>query len=141
MGELQCRIVCPDKYIHEGRVASIILHTPKSELGLFPRHGPAIYMLGTGVARLNMLPKDGGGCYRIFISGGYAEVKEDLVLVLADYACDLDDIDTLYIDQRKKEHLRHMEQFDVEDPRYEYYANKVRLCDNLLKNAANINIT
>ena len=74
MAELMVQFVRPDRIMFEGPVASVILATPKGELGIWPGRRPIICALGDGVVRINRLEANGGGTVRVVVSGGYAEV-------------------------------------------------------------------
>ena len=93
MGYLTCKFVRPDKQIFEGKVASVVLATYTGELGILPGHASEICALGNGVVRMNLLPEDGGGVRRVVVSGGYAEVHKNTVVVIADHARREDDIE------------------------------------------------
>ena len=93
MAELTVQFVRPDRLMYEGPVASVILATPKGELGIWPGRRPIICALGDGVVRINRLEANGGGTVRVVVSGGYAEVDHDTVIILADHARRTDDID------------------------------------------------
>ena len=86
MAQITCRFVRPDKLLYEGPVASLVLATHTGELGVWPGHASEICALGEGVVRLTLLPEDGGGLVKVLIAGGYAEISNDTVIILADHA-------------------------------------------------------
>jgi F-type H+-transporting ATPase subunit epsilon len=42
---------------------------------------------------MNRLDEDGGGTDRVIVSGGYAEIDDNVVIILADHARAIDDIE------------------------------------------------
>ena len=135
MAYITCQFVRPDRLLYEGKVASIILVTPSGELGIWPLHSPEIVSLGDGIVRLNLLEEDGGGTVNVIVSGGYAEVENDLVIILADHARRSDDIEPEVVRATRAEAVANRESLDPDDHRRAYYDNKVRWCDLLLRHA------
>lgn len=135
MGQITCQFVRPDRLLYEGQVASVVLVTPSGELGIWPLHSPEIVALGDGVVRLNLLEEDGGGMVKVIVSGGYAEVDDDLVIVLADHARRSDDIDEDVVLKTREAAEADRDALDEDDHRRAYYEGKIRWCDLLLQHA------
>ena len=93
MAELTCQFVRPDRQLFRGPAASLVLVTYAGELGVWPGHAAEIVALGDGVVRITRTAADGGGEYDVVVSGGYAEIENDEVIILADHARLVDDID------------------------------------------------
>ena len=93
MAELTCQFVRPDRLLYEGPVSSLILVSHSGELGVWPGHAAEICSLGDGIVRLHQTPENGGGEKHVIISGGYAEINPEGVIILADHARDVDDIE------------------------------------------------
>ncbi len=132
MAELTCQIVRPDRMLFEGKAASVVLVTYSGEVGVWPGHAAEICAMGDGVMRMTRLPEDGGEVRRIVISGGYAEISNDTVLVLADHARDITDIEPDVVMQTRQEALDRLATLPEGDHRRAYYENKVAWCDLLL---------
>ena len=79
--ELNVQFVRPDRALFQGPVASLVLVTYAGELGVYPGHAAEIVALGNGVVRMKKLPQDGGGEENVVVSGGYAEIQDDEVIV------------------------------------------------------------
>jgi F-type H+-transporting ATPase subunit epsilon len=135
MGQITCQFVRPDRLLYEGQVASVVLVTPSGEMGIWPLHSPEIVALGDGVVRLNLLEEDGGGTVKVIVSGGYAEVDHDLVIVLADHARRSDDIERDVVLETRAQAEAELKALDSNDHRDLYYENKIRWCDLLLAHA------
>ncbi len=136
MAELNCRFVRPDQLLYEGPVANLILVTYAGELGVWPGHAPEIVALGDGVVRMRRRPEDGGGEYSIIVSGGYAEISGDEVIILADHARRSDDIDPDVVRRTRDEAIEMLDGVSEGDHRSAYYERKIRWCNLLLKQAA-----
>jgi F-type H+-transporting ATPase subunit epsilon len=93
MGKISCQFVRPDRLVYEGEVDSLVLQTTNGELGVWPMHAPLICALGDGEVRLQLGDEAGGGVLRVLVMGGYAEVKDDNAIILADNALREDEVD------------------------------------------------
>lgn len=135
MAELNCQFVRPDRSLFEGPVASLVLMTYAGELGVWPGHAPEVVALGDGVVRITRRPEDGGGEYRVVVSGGYAEIDNDGVIILADHARHADDIDPEVVRATRDEVIELLDEVPQGDHRRAYYENKIGWCNLLLKQA------
>lgn len=136
MAELNCQFVRPDRLLFDGPVANLVLVTYAGELGVWPGHAPEIVALGDGVVRIRRLPEDGGEEYDVVVSGGYAEVDNDGVIILADHARRTDDIDPEVVRRTRDEAIDALDEIVEGDHRAAYYEKKIRWCNLLLKHAA-----
>lgn len=135
MAQLNVQFVRPDRSLFEGPAASLILQTYAGELGVWPGHAAEIVALGDGVVRLKNTPENGGAEYDIVVSGGYAEIENDTVIVLADHARRSDDIDVDVVRQTRDEAINKLDEVSEGDHRRAYYENKIRWCNLLIKQA------
>ena len=120
MAELTCQFVRPDRQVFEGAVASLVLVTYAGELGVWPGHAAEIVALGDGVVRITRTPADGGGEYDVVVSGGYAEIENDEVIILADHARRVDDIDPDVVRRTRDEAIDLLESIEEGDHRRAY---------------------
>ena len=135
MAELNCQFVRPDRLLFDGPVANLVLVTYAGELGVWPGHAPEIVALGDGVVRMRRLPADGGGEYDVVVSGGYAEIDHDGVIILADHARRTDDIEPDVVRRTRDEAIEALDEIGEGDHRAAYYEKKIRWCNLLLKHA------
>lgn len=135
MAQITCQFVRPDRLLYEGPVASLVLVTATGELGVWPGHAPEIVALGNGVVRLHRLPEDGGGTVVVVVSGGYAEITPDQVIVLADHARREDDIEPEVVRETRGKAMASRDALPANDNRRAYYDNKIAWCDLLLRHA------
>lgn len=95
-----------------------------------------ICSLGDGVVRLHLREEDGGGTTKVVISGGYAQIDEKGVIILADHARLTDDIEPDVVRETRDTALDTLNGLDEADGRRAYWENKVKWCNLLLKEAA-----
>lgn len=135
MAYLTCKFVRPDKQLYEGKADHMILVTYTGELGVWPGHASEICALGDGVVRIHRLQEDGGGERDVVVSGGYAEIHNDTVVVIADHARRTDDIEVDVVQQTRDEAQAHRDALPEGDHNRAYYENKMAWCDLLLHTA------
>lgn len=135
MAYLTCKFVRPDKQLFEGRCDHMILVTYTGELGVWPGHASEICALGDGLVRIHRLEEDGGGESDVVVSGGYAEIHNNTVVVIADHARRSDDIEPDEVRNTRAEAEAHRDALPEDDHNRAYYENKIRWCDLLLKTA------
>ena len=135
MAELNVQFVRPDRALYEGPAASLVLVTYAGELGVYPGHAAEIVALGDGVVRMRLTEVDGGGERDVVVSGGYAEIDHDQVIILADHARLTDDIDVDVVRRTRDESIDLLDKCAEGDHRRAYYENKINWCNLLLKQA------
>ena len=83
-------IVTPEKSVYLDTVDEVSLPAVRGYLTVLPGHTPALCALGTGVV---ITRSEGGRGERLVVAGGVAEITENRVILLADYARKAGDID------------------------------------------------
>ena len=78
---LKLAITTPEGLVHQGEASFVVVPALDGELGILPRHAPLIGQLGVGELRVR--PASGKSEERFFLSGGFLQVLNDQVLVLA----------------------------------------------------------
>ena len=86
---LQVDIVTIERRVFQGEVDMVIAPGIKDKLGILPSHAPLISLLNEGELRVKQGEKE----HSFAIGGGYLEVLNDEVTVLADTAERADEID------------------------------------------------
>ena len=79
---LQLDIITPERGLLSEPVDAVTLPGLNGELGILPGHTPLISQLRTGVLSYTQ----GGATKRLLVSGGFVEVSDDRVAVLAELA-------------------------------------------------------
>ena len=89
---LLCEIVTPESILYTNEVRMVVATTAEGEIGILPLHAPIVTTLAPGEVRLRF--GDSSADWEFFsINGGYLQVHEDKVIVLADAAVSLSQID------------------------------------------------
>ena len=87
--QLQLEVITPERRVLAEPVDSVTVPGANGELGILPGHTPLISQLRTGVLSYTQ----GGTTRRLHVSGGFIEVSDDRVSVLADIAERPEEID------------------------------------------------
>src|SRR5262245_54919882 len=87
---LKCVVVTPENTVLDAEAESVVFPAVDGQVGVLPRRMPLVARLGHGELKLTT-----GGLvsHRLFISGGFAQVSNDVVTVLAGVALTADEID------------------------------------------------
>src|SRR5919202_4643746 len=87
--QIQLEVVTPERRVLSEVVDSVNVPGMNGELGILPGHTPLISQLQTGVLSY----VQGGATHRLHVSGGFVEVNQDRVSVLAEVAERPEEID------------------------------------------------
>ena len=89
-GTLVCSITTPEKLVFEGDAASIVVPASDGELAFYPKHAPLVGTLGHGELRVT---EPGGAKKRFYVGGGFVQIVDDRVTILAVEAESTDSLD------------------------------------------------
>jgi F-type H+-transporting ATPase subunit epsilon len=87
--QLQLEVVTPERRVLSEQVNSVTVPGRSGEMGILPGHAPLISELQTGVLSYN----EDGSVFQLHVSGGFVEVADDRVSVLAEIAERPEEID------------------------------------------------
>src|SRR3989441_9892587 len=87
--QLQLEVVTPDRRVLSESVNAVTVPGRGGEMGILPGHAPLISELQTGVLSYN----EEGTTVQLHVSGGFVEVNDDRVAVLAEVAERPEEID------------------------------------------------
>jgi F-type H+-transporting ATPase subunit epsilon len=87
--QITLEVVTPERRVLAETVDAVYVPGMNGELGILPGHTPLISQLQTGVLSYTK----GGATERLHVSGGFVEVNQDRVTVLAEVAERPDEID------------------------------------------------
>jgi len=88
-GNLNCVIVTPERTLLDATVDFVALPLYDGELGVLPGRAPLIGKLGPGELRI----KRGNTVERMFVDGGFAQIRSNVVTVLTPRALKIEEID------------------------------------------------
>lgn len=89
MAQIQLEVVTPERRVLAEPVETVTVPGLGGELGILPGHTPLISQLQTGVLSYT----SNGRTFQLHVSGGFVEVKDDHVSVLAEVAERPEEID------------------------------------------------
>ncbi|ERT68475.1 MULTISPECIES: F0F1 ATP synthase subunit epsilon [Cetobacterium] len=82
-------LVTPLSKILSEEVNFVMLRTTEGDMGILPNHSPFVAGLATG----EMKVRNNGQEKFYYVSGGFVEISDNVVTILADEAMDVKDID------------------------------------------------
>ena len=109
---MHIEVVTAERELYNGEADSLIAPGSEGELGILPRHAALLTTLKAG----EMLIKLGGAEEPLFVSGGFLEVSDNKVTVLAESAEHAEEIDQARAEaaRRRAQELLAQAQSDVE---------------------------
>lgn len=105
MAQLTLRVITPERIALDQPVESVRLPGIDGSIGVLPRHAPMIAALDVGLLTYRL---PGGGEGRLFVGGGFAEVRGDTLRVISragERAEDIDEARARAAEQRARERL------------------------------------
>lgn len=87
--KLLLEIASPERLLVKEEVTDVQVPAESGYLGVYPGHAPLIAQLAPGELVYNTGTRKGG----VFVGGGYVEIRDDQVRILADSAENADEID------------------------------------------------
>jgi F-type H+-transporting ATPase subunit epsilon len=109
---IHCDIVTQEKTVYSNEVDAVNLPGSEGRLGILPNHTPLLTTLGFGEV---VVRKNGEEEY-FAIGGGLAEIQPDRVIVLADSAEHVAEIDIRRAEEARERALKMMKEGVPEDP-------------------------
>ena len=122
MAKLSIEIVTPEKRILAVQADEAIVPGGHGLFGVRPGHTPFLSLMQPGVLTLT----EGGRKESYFVAGGFVEVGNDKVLVLADAAENVTGIDAEAARKRMMEAQERLKGLSSEDARFEVEQATVR---------------
>lgn len=98
MATMQVAVVTGESELFRGEAEEVIAPGVEGELGILPHHAALLTALKTGEMRIKM----GNTEEDLFISGGFLEVFNNTVTVLADVAEHAEDIDQARAEEARR---------------------------------------
>ncbi|HLL55823.1 MAG TPA: F0F1 ATP synthase subunit epsilon [Myxococcaceae bacterium] len=122
MAKLAVEIVTPEKRILSVQADEVIAPGAQGLFGVRPGHTAFLSLMEPGALTL----REGGSSQVYFVSGGFVEVTNDKVMVLADQAEPATDIDVEAARRRMAEAQERLKGMSAEDIRFEIETSTVR---------------
>lgn len=129
--KLRCEVVTPEQVLYSGEVRMVVAPGEDGELGILPLHTPLITTLVPGELRLKYSEKEEQDY--IAIDGGFLEISEDKVIVLADGAEFVSKIDVEKLKQHKSELEEKLKQLKRDEDEFFFLSEQLAKVTNKLK--------
>lgn len=94
---LMCEIITPERIVYTNEVEMVVAPTVDGEIGILPLHAPLVSALKAGEIRVKWDNDKQAEWFAV--AGGYIQVHEDKVIILADHAVVASQID---VDRAKR---------------------------------------
>ena len=105
MATLQCEIVTPERKVYACDASFVVLPAAEGEMGVLPKHEPVVTTLNAGSARVTADGEKEPA--KFVVAGGYAQVEGDKVIILANRAMAVTEIDVPAVtDELEEQKLR-----------------------------------
>jgi len=98
--KIQFELVSPAKLLVSSAVDMVVVPGTEGDFGALPRHSPMIATVRPGVIDIH---DAGKVSERIFVAGGFAEVNEERITVLAEEAIPVAELTAALAEERLKE--------------------------------------
>ena len=98
MSSIRLEVVTAERAVYSDDVDVVVAPGVEGQLGILPHHTPLMTMLQPGELRI----RRGGEELSLVISGGFLEVRPDRVIVLADAAERVEEIDVSRAEEAKR---------------------------------------
>ncbi len=95
---IRCEIVSQDRMVFEGEADIVIVPGEMGEMGILPRHAPLLSTLKYGILTVRYQGQE----EHFTVAGGIVEVQPEIVIVLADAAENVREIDAARADAARR---------------------------------------
>jgi len=106
MAPIRLDIVTAEQSVYSEDVDMVIAPGVQGQLGILPHHAPLMTMLEPG----ELIVKRGSEEFYMAVSGGFLEVRPDRVIVLADSAERVEEIDIARAEEAKRRAQKRLEE-------------------------------
>jgi F-type H+-transporting ATPase subunit epsilon len=96
---LHVEVLTAERGLYSGEAEIVDAPGSEGQLGILPRHAPLLTLLGAGALRIKLR----GAEEILFVSGGFLEVSNNRVTVLADTAEHADEIDQARAEEARRQ--------------------------------------
>jgi F-type H+-transporting ATPase subunit epsilon len=112
---LHVEVVTAERELYNGEATMVVAPGSEGQLGILPQHAALLTMLKSGAMRIQL----GDAEEPLFVSGGFLEVNNNTVTVLADTAEHADEIDEARAQEARRRAQERLEQATSDTERAE----------------------
>jgi len=124
---LHVEVVTAERELYNGEANIVDAPGAEGQLGILPSHAPLLALLGAGPLHIKL----NGAEEIIFVSGGFLEVSNDRVTVLADTAENAEEIDQARAERARREAQESLADAQSATERAEQQARLMRAINRL----------
>ena len=128
---LQCEIVTPESKLYSDEVNFVVIPASEGEMGISSKHEPVVTTLKAGTVRVT--ETEGQEPVRYIVAGGYAQIEANRVIVLADHAAALQELDETAIKVHIDDLKEKMADLKDDDPNRAFIEDEVKWNQVLLE--------
>ena len=129
----QVRVITPDKVAYEAQATSVQFPGIDGLYGILKNHAPMITAIASGI----LVVKEAGGQERaMFLSDGFAEVKDNVLLLVVDSSERPDEVDPARArkaEERARARIAERVKVDIDLPRAEAALQRAMFRQRLVK--------
>jgi F-type H+-transporting ATPase subunit epsilon len=122
MADLRLEVVTPEKRILSEAADEVIVPGFHGLFGVRPGHAPLLSLMEPGVLTF----RRGGTSQNYFVAGGFVWVAENKVLILADQAEEVSEIDLAAAQKRREQAEQKLKGMSADDAQFERESATVR---------------
>ena len=127
---MSCKVVNPERLVFDEGATFVVLPGAAGEMGVYAKHAPLVTTLGMGVVKAVL---ESGEEVRVAVSGGYAEVDGESVIVLAMRAVPVSEISIERAERSVESIQAVIDSLEPEDPGLDYQKDKLEWVKMLLR--------
>lgn len=132
---MHLRIVCPESSAYEGDCAFVTIPSSDGSMGVLPNHASEICTITPGLVTVCDAAM-GSVDHRFAVWRGYAQVSDNQVIILAERAQDLADVDVEEVRSTLQDFEDKLSNLSDTDARRSYLYNEIAWCKLLLANVS-----
>lgn len=122
MKTLHFKIVTPERTLYDEQVAQVSLPTPTGEITILPHHIPVLSLVQAGEVKIRTKENK---IIPLVVSGGFTEVNGDRVLLLADTAERVEELDVKRAEEAQDRAKKRLEEKQLDAKEYAYLVAKI----------------
>ena len=108
--QLNLEIVSPEKLVASKSVDMIIISGTEGDFGVLPGHAPIVSSIRPGLLEIH----ENNNVEKFFVTGGFVELLENRVSILANEINKIDDIDIVIVENEIKDLQQKLSQTEEE---------------------------
>ncbi len=112
---LRFELVSPEHLLMDASVHMVVVPGSEGDFGVMAHHAPVMSTIRPGI--IDVYQTDGGEIDRIYVAGGFAEVTPEGLVILAEQALFLKDLDRGDVEQKIADLKEDIEDVENDDDR------------------------